>query len=153
MANFNGNRPNSFHNGDRKWDNNKSSTQQKQAVAGPFPDDYVEFADKLMEKKVSLITTSKLRNFLSLFMDIYNTEILRTDDTLLDESVVKLQLARIRIAYECGRDSKMITEFVEAANLLPWLKDIGTSREKAIRYIHYLEALVAYHRFHGGRKN
>ena len=44
----------------------------------------------------------------------------------------------------------MRTKFQTA---MAWLKAIGDSREKAIHYIHYLEAIVAYHRFFGGREN
>ena len=105
-----------------------------------------------MKTRFRQITTSKLRNILSLLMDVYNTEILRTEAELSEESQVKLQMARIRIAYECGRD-RNTKEFVEGAYLLPWLKAVGSSREQAIRYIHYLEAIVAYHRFWGGREN
>lgn len=117
-----------------------------------FPKNYVDFAETLMKEQYRKITTSKLRNILSLLMDVYNTELLRTEDTIAPESEVKLQMARIRIAYECGRD-RNTKEFVEASNLLPWLKAIGKSREQAIRYTHYLEAIVAYHRFFGGREN
>lgn len=117
-----------------------------------FPQDYVDFAEKLMKDQYRNITTSKLRNILSLMMDVYNTEVLRTEAELLEESKVKLQMARIRIAYECGRD-RNTKDFVEKAYLLSWLKAVGSSREQAIRYIHYLEAIVAYHRFWGGREN
>ena len=105
-----------------------------------------------MKEQYRKITTSKLRNILSLLLDVYNTEMLRTEETICPDSQVKLQMARIRIAYECGRD-RNTKEFVDAAHLLPWLKDIGNSRAKAIRYVHYLEAIVAYHRFFGGREN
>ena len=79
------------------------------------------------------------------------------DERSLEEAIVACvreaeQMARIRIAYECGRD-RGTREFVEAAHLLPWLKDIGNSRTNALRYVHYLEAIVAYHRFFGGREN
>ena len=117
-----------------------------------FPKDYVDFAENLMGDCYRKITTSKLRNLLSLLMDVYNTESLRTEETISPESAVKLQMARIRMAYECGRD-RNTKEFVEAAYLLPWLKAIGDSREKTLHYIHYLEAIVAYHRFFGGREN
>lgn len=120
--------------------------------APAFPPDYVDFAETLMSTQCKKITTSKLRNILSLLTDVYNTETLRTEETLCPESVTALQLARIRIAYECGRD-RNTKEFVEAANLLPWLKAVGNSRKKAIDYTHYLEAIVAYHRFFGGREN
>lgn len=140
----NGNRPYGNSNGD--W--NKNNQQPDRA----FPADYVDFAEKLMRANSRNITTSKLRNFLSLLMDVYNTETLRTEPNLSEESKTKLQMARIRIAYECGRD-RNTKEFVEAACLLPWLKAIGDSREQAIRYVHYLEAIVAYHRYFGGREN
>lgn len=117
-----------------------------------FPADYVDFAESLMSGWCRSITTSKLRNLLSLMMDIYNTETLRTGNTLSEDSMVKLQMARIRIAYECGRDPN-IQRFAAAAYLLPWLKAIGNNRDKALHYIHYMEALVAYHRFFGGREN
>ena len=145
-----------------KYQNNRSNfrsgynqnqpRREESKPAGPFPKEYVDFAEKLMSSNYRNITTSKLRNILSLLMDAYNTESLRTADTIMEESAVKLQMARIRLAYECGRDFKT-KQFVESANLLPWLKEIGTSREKLLRYVHYAEALVAYHRFFGGREN
>lgn len=125
---------------------------EQKRITPAFPKDYVDFAEKLMEEQCRKITTSKLRNILSLLMDVYNVETLRTEQTLCPESVTQLQLARIRIAYECGRD-RNTKDFVEAANLLPWLKAVGDSREKAIQYTHYLEAIVAYHRFFGGKEN
>lgn len=132
--------------------NQNQPRREEPKPAAPFPKDYVDAAEKLMKDSYRFITTSKLRNILSLLMDAYNTESLRTADTIAEESAVKLQMARIRLAYECGRDSKT-KRFVEDANLLHWLKEIGTSRDKLLHYVHYLEALVAYHRFFGGREN
>lgn len=55
------------------------------------------------------VTTSKIRNLLSLVTDIFNTENIRTDEKLLPESIVKLNLMRVRVAYECGRDDTVKT--------------------------------------------
>lgn len=140
--------PNNKNNSGRSWDHPPRPKQ----TAKEFPADYVDEAEKIMQENYKKITTSKLRNLLNLLMDVYNTETLRTEETISEESAVKLQMARIRMAYECGRD-RNVKEFVEAAHMMPWLKDIGKSREKAIRYVHYLEAIVAYHRFFGGREN
>lgn len=60
-------------------------------------------------------------------------------------------MMRIRTAYEAGRDDTVKT-FVEKARLLQYMKGIGSSREDLIRFAHYMEALVAYHRFYGGRE-
>lgn len=143
-----------YNRNDNRYGGNQGYPQKTVAPqqVGAFPDDYVDFAEKLMQKNSKCITTSKLRNILSMLMDVYNVEVLRTEDTITRDSEVKLQMARIRIAYECGRDGKT-KQLVEAANLLPWLKDVGKSREKAIAYIHYVEALVAYHRYYEGREN
>lgn len=118
----------------------------------PFPGDYVEFADTLMQQQCKNITTSKLRKILSLFMDVYNTENLRTDEAIAQENVTRLQLAKIRLVYECGRE-KEVKAFAEEAYLFHWLKEADTSREMVLRYIHYLEALVAYHRYHNEGEN
>lgn len=134
---------------------NRNDSHAPKIEARPLPSDYVDHAEVVMSEHYKKVTTSKLRNILSLFMDVYNTEILRNDAKLTDEDVANIQMARIRVAYECGRDlnTREFREFVEEADLLPYLKNIGDSREKAIQYIRYLEALVAYHRFFGGREN
>ena len=149
MAYYNGNRYDNRPQGGY----NRTYPQRDADVTAPdFPEEYVDFAEKLMKEHSRKITTSKLRNILSLLMEVYNTEMLRTEDNICEDSAVKLQMARIRIAYECGRD-RNTKAFVEAAYLLPWLKAIEKSRAKAIRYVHYLEAIVAYHRYFGGREN
>lgn len=107
---------------------------------------------KVIQANGKQITTSKLRNLLSQFVDAYNAENLRSDETLKPENVNALTMARIRMLYEAGRDPK-VKSFIEAADLLPYLKGIGNSRENMINYYHYLEALVAYHKYYGGKEN
>lgn len=148
MSNPNGSQYSNYS----KSGNYQKYPQNDSAPVPDFPDQYVDFAEKQMKEQYRKITTSKLRNLLGLLMDVYNTELLRTEQEICADSAVKLQMARIRIAYECGRD-RNTKDFVTAMHLLPWLKAIGNSREQTIRYIHYLEAIVAYHRFFGGREN
>ncbi len=124
----------------------------KPITAKPLPADYVDAAENVIQTDGRQITTSKLRNLLSLFVDIYNMENLLTGSKLQATSMNALTMARIRMLYEAGRDQK-VKAFIEAANLLCYLKDIGDSREKMINYYHYLEALVAYHKYYGGREN
>lgn len=121
----------------------------------PVPDNYVDEAEGVMQahmKETKKITTSKLRSFLSLIDDVYNAENLRTDPTLLPESQLKIMRLRVRVTYDAGRDEEVKT-FVEQAKLLSYLKGIGTSRDAMIKLAHYMEALVAYHRYLGGREN
>ena len=118
-----------------------------------LPENYVDQAEKTMQdifsQKVRL-TTSKIRNILSMISDIYNTEINRTETVLLPENQNRIQMIRVRLAYECGRE-EAVKRFVEKAYLLNYIKGIHDSREEFIRFARYMEALVAYHRFFGGK--
>ena len=123
--------------------------------AEPLPTDYVDAAETVMRRLAEnnkKITTSKIRNIFSLITDIYNVENLRDDPKLLAESRNALMMARIRIVYEAGRE-QTVKDFITEAKLLAYIKDIGNEREKLIRFAHYMEALVAYHRYLiGGRE-
>ncbi len=116
------------------------------------PADYVGAAEKVMQKVATSIKTSKLRGFLTLVIDIYNAESLRKEGKLLPESQMKLMRMRVRVVYDAGRDEGVKT-FVQQAELLSYLAGIGDQREKLIRFAYYMEALVAYHRFLGGKEN
>lgn len=118
-----------------------------------LPEDYVDLAEKIMAEQYRNITTSKLRNFLALISDIYNVEKLSKDKDISEQSLAKLNMMRVRVAYECGRDGKNLKNFVLTAKLLNYIKGIGTDRSRLINFAHYLEALVAYHRYYGGREN
>ena len=151
--NYNKQNNRSYNNNNRPQNNYE---KHRGAQNCDFPEDFVEEAEQRIREYMKIdrrywITTTKLRNILSLLMDVYNTEKLRVEATVSEESYVKLQMARIRLAYECGRE-RTTKDFVDNTNLLPWLKDAGKSREKVLKYIHYLEALVAYHRYYGGKE-
>ena len=44
-------------------------------------------------------------------------------------------------------------EFITQAHLREYLKGISTDRADLIRFAHYMEALVAFHRYLGGKEN
>ena len=140
------------------YNNRGSYGQQKELppeiTPKKVPEDYVDEAERIMRSLMSggkTVTTSKIRNLLSLVTDIYNEENIRTDEKLRSESVVKLNLMRVRVAYECGRDDTVKT-FVAQTKLLEYLKGISTDRADLIRFAHYMEALVAFHRYFGGKE-
>ena len=140
--------------------NNSRSGKDPQKALPPetiprkVPENYVDEAERIMRALISsgtTVTTSKIRNLLSLVTDIYNDESIRTEDKLKPDSVVKLNLMRVRVAYECGRDDT-VKSFVARTNLLEYLKGISTDRADLIRFAHYMEALVAFHRYFGGKE-
>lgn len=120
-------------------------------------ENYVEIADCVMKKIVegdrrNALTTSKIRNLLSMVSDLYNGIKREHSETLNSDWISRVQYVRMHFAYEAGRE-KAVKNFVEQADLLDVINDIGNSREKLILFCHYMEALVAYHRFHGGKDN
>ena len=135
-----------------------------ETVPRKVPENYVDEAERIMRALISsgtTVTTSKIRNLLSLVTDIYNDESIRTEDKLKPDSVVKLNLMRVRVAYEYGRDNGEsvgkdkaypMKEFITQAHLREYLKGISTDRADLIRFAHYMEALVAFHRYFGGKE-
>lgn len=125
--------------------------------------DYVSRAEKVMESiRVKnkwgvyefKLTTSKIRNILTLVNQIYNDVVLTKDKVLSQEMQARIKYLKVRIVYEAGRDTdreKPVRGFVEKAKLLEEIDEIGDSREKFLQFSKYMEALVAYHRYLGGR--
>ena len=136
-----------------------------ETIPRKVPENYVDEAERIMRALISsgtTVTTSKIRNLLSLVTDIYNDESIRTEDKLKPDSVVKLNLMRVRVAYEYGRDNGEsvgkdkvypMKEFITQAHLREYLKGISTDRADLIRFAHYMEALGAFHRYLGGKEN
>lgn len=135
-----------------------------ETIPRKVPENYVDEAERIMRALINsgtTVTTSKIRNLLSLVTDIYNDESIRTEDKLKPDSVVKLNLMRVRVAYEYGRDNGEsvgkdkvypMREFITQAHLREYLKGISTDRADLIRFAHYMEALVAFHRYFGGKE-
>lgn len=123
------------------------------------PDNYVEHAEEVMRKLLKYnpdrkwrpVTTTKIRNLFSLVVDICEEEEQRKESTLRDESIARLKRMYVRAVYEFGRDPAT-REFIEMSGLLEYLKNIQADRDKFIRFTRYMEALVAFHRYLGGRE-
>lgn len=96
------------------------------------------------------LTTSKIRNILAMVSEIYNEVIHEKGEKLSVKSQERIQYLRLRITYEAGRDDD-VKDFVNKSELLQMLKKIGNNKEEFLLFCRYLEALVAYHRFYGGR--
>lgn len=154
------NRNNSYP---KKTDNRNVSTKPKNptgfdAPPKELPSQYVDEAESIMKElndENIRLTTSKIRNLLSMITEVYQDEMTSNSDTLSEDSQHRLQMIRVRIAYEVGRDVVKgvpgpVYRFVKRSELLSYIKGIGDSRAKFIAFARYMEALVAYHRFFGG---
>lgn len=151
-------------NADRDYNAARSAAEPYQdAEPKQLPEQFVDLAMQVMarisspneqdpQRRRFQLTTSKIRNLLSMVMEIYNMEYLRSEEALLDESRLRLQMVRVRMVYEAGRDDS-VKLFLNESGLISYLKGIGDHRVRLIRFTQYLEALVAYHRYMGGREN
>ena len=122
-------------------------------------ENYVDKAEKVIKslavpnKKgwIDMITTSQIRNLLAMTADIYNEVCLSLDETLSEEILGKIQYLRVRFVYEAGRNPRHMKDFVEKAEILKCLDEIGNSKSRYLLFSNYMEALVAYHKYYGGK--
>lgn len=121
-------------------------------------DNYVEQAEKVMQdlqaagKGQIKLTTSKIRNILAMVSELYNDAQRLRAETLSEDLVGRVQYLKMRVAYEAGRE-RDVMDFVKKAAILEEIGRIGRKKEQLLLFCHYMEALVAYHKFLGGRDN
>ena len=101
---------------------------------------------------VQMVTTSKIRNLLAMISDIYNEIMNQNQKELSEEICAKIEYLRVRFIYESGRETK-VKDLVMEADILDILKNIGKDRDKFILFNRYMEALVAFHKYYGGKDN
>lgn len=119
-------------------------------------ENYVDIAEEVVgrlerdERGNFLLTKTKIRKLLSLISVIYDDVIHLPEGELTDDMNERVQYLRIRFAYEAGRE-KSVKNLVEVGEILELIKSIGRDKEKCIRFCRYMEAIVAYHKYYGGR--
>jgi len=101
------------------------------------------------------LTTSQIRKFLSGVnvvknkVDVYLTT--AEDKTVLSEELAdEIKFLKVNIMYQAGRE-KNVKTFMKKARLDEIIDDIGTSTAEFSKFCKYIEALVAFHKFYGGK--
>lgn len=123
-------------------------------------ENYVQMAEKAMNelcamcdkkgKEIKPVTTSKIRNLLAMTASIYNDVVMSQSEKLSSEIVGRINYMKIRFIYEAGREPR-VGDLVKKACLLEHISEIGNSRSQYILFSRYMEALVAYRKFYGGK--
>lgn len=123
-------------------------------------ENYVDEAEKVIQflrsekdergRLKSQITTSQIRNLLGMSSDIYNEVMHQTGDTLSEAITARIEYLRVRLIYECGR-TPSVKNFVEQAGLIQLLKKMEKTKRNMELFHHYIEALVAFHKYYGGK--
>ena len=124
-------------------------------------ENYVDEAEKVIVelcKKTDkygnpdLVSTSKIRKILSMVTGIYNDARHMIGDSLDSDMRGRLQYLKMHIVYEAGRDNKEgpVRRFIDKAELVSLIDSVSNKKDLII-FCHYMEALVAYQRYHGGK--
>ena len=119
-------------------------------------ENYVSQAETVIKRlidengKNKILTTSKIRKLLAMISDMYTKAKRLKSNTLNSDLLTKIQYFKMHTVYEAGRESS-VKKFVEEAQINNQIDKIKTDREKLILFCHYMEALVAYRKFLGGR--
>lgn len=113
--------------------------------------DYVDVANDVIKLlKPGTLTTSKIRSILSMIAEIYKVALIDKNQVLNNDIVSQLQYYKIRCIYEAGRESA-VKFFIINANIAGLVKEIGDNKKRLINYYHYMEALVAWFKYNGGK--
>lgn len=116
---------------------------------------------------IPILTTTQIRKLLSQLNEIYSFVVtmsngnstktgVNTDENRVTDLVEKMQYFKMRCIYEAGRDN-VVKDFIIKAKIVEYIesmcadKQYKSIREKFILFFRYMEALVAYHRFKGGK--
>lgn len=105
------------------------------------------------------LKTNQIRKFLNYVnvlrnkVDIYCAKNLMAT-TLSPELTMEVEFLRVNIVYLVGRDtdkSNAVKKFVDKAGLADKIAEIGNNIARFNKFCKFVEALVAFHKFYGGR--
>lgn len=119
---------------------------------------------KTKQKEIKL-KTNQIRKFLSAVNAIANkVAVYKAQhpgaDVLSEELTMEIQYLQIKLVYQVGREKKELNprfqpgpveKFVQQAKLVERIKALGNSIKAFEEFNKYMEALVAYHKFYGGK--
>ena len=103
------------------------------------------------------LKTNQIRKFLAAVtsvtnqIEVWHMQHIDTD-VLPDNLAAEVKYLKVKLAYQAGRE-KSVKEFAEKAEIARRIDAIGRDRRKYQEFAHFVEALVAYHRFHGGQES
>lgn len=136
-------------------------------------DNYVDRADKVMralseEAQKSngskMVTTSQIRKFLTAVNRVNgkidqfkNGNKSSASGRIPEDLQMEIKFLKVKLAYQIGRaDSgryraNPVKEFADKSGLVGEIDKIGDSLERYENFARYVEALVAFHKFYGGK--
>lgn len=114
-------------------------------------ENYVSVAEsKIKELSGNMLSTSQIRNLLSMVMEIYNDIVSSTsedkENAQFSQTIIeRINYLKLRFWYEAGRDDK-VKQFIEKANVIEHIEEVIKENKKSayMLFTKYMEGLVAY---------
>ena len=151
--NVNNNYGNKSFNNKINSQNFKVHFNENDVIIGEGGKDYVDLAKEIINNiNKEKLTTSKIRNILSMLSEIYKLIVVSGEKELSVDNQNQLQYFKIRCLYEAGRE-EAVKDLIDNSNAVNLIKEIGNNKKRFVNYYHYFEALVSWHRYLGGKDN
>ncbi len=103
-----------------------------------------------------MVTTSQIRRFLTAVNTVtgkieqYQNET-GNREKLTTDLAAQVKFLKVKLAYQVGRGDAKIKDFEREADLMAAIGSIGDDAKKYEEFARYVEALVAFHKFYGGK--
>ena len=128
-------RPNMQKKGQQfDFDNFDVVTEAEKAIKG------LQYKDRYDNTKID-VTTSQIRKFLTAVNVVRNK---------VDLYKAKIKFLKVNLLYQAGRTAA-VKQFMTVSKLDIIIDGIGDSLARFVKFTKYVEALVAYHKFLGGK--
>lgn len=113
---------------------------------------YVDKAEtvilRLLEEDKKILSTSQLRKQLAMTAELTAQAERETQAELSQKLQEQIEYLRVQFVYQAGREL-LVKKFIDKAGIIKILKSINGNREDFLTYCRYMEALVAYRKYHG----
>lgn len=156
-ANTNKNYNTNKNNNDKNTDKAVIIRQKDEVFFKKIEENYAVEAENVIVELLKsnnnkLLTTSKIRNILSLINEV-GEKVVFAEKNLDKKIQNEILYIRVKLAYLYGRSlkEKVVIDFINESKLIELVMCIGDSKEKFQAFAKYVEALVAYHKFYGGK--
>lgn len=123
-------------------------TEAEKAIEG------LKYKDKNNRDRID-VTTSQIRKFLTAVnvvrnkVDLYKAKH-KGAEALSKELTAEIKFLKVNLLYQAGRTAA-VKQFMTISKLDVIIDSIGDSLSRFVKFTKYVEALVAYHKFLGGR--
>ena len=116
------------------------------------------YTDNRGREKIDL-TTGQIRKVLTAINALTNKITVyaaqnENVEELPENLAAEVRYLKVKIAYQVGRDKARgnpVKNFVDRAELFKRIDAVGTNIQRYEEFARFVEALVAYHKYYGGR--